>query len=82
YGILLEEKKPTSLADLQSRTKSTQELITQPTLLNQAELLWRLSLPLTAFNLVLMAIPMSFVNPRAGRTYSLLFALLAYVVYS
>lgn len=82
YGILLEEKKPTNLADLQSRTKSTQELISQPTLLNQAELLWRLSLPFTAFNLVLMAIPMSFVNPRAGRTYSLLFALLAYVVYS
>ena len=32
--------------------------------------------------LVLLAIPMSFVNPRAGRSMNLLFALLTYIVYS
>ena len=32
--------------------------------------------------LVLLAIPMSFVNPRAGRSANLLFALLTYIVYS
>jgi lipopolysaccharide export system permease protein len=31
---------------------------------------------------VLLAIPMSFVNPRAGRSINLLFALLTYVTYS
>jgi lipopolysaccharide export system permease protein len=30
----------------------------------------------------LLAIPMSFVNPRAGRSVNLLFALLTYMVYS
>ncbi|HSU76981.1 MAG TPA: LptF/LptG family permease, partial [Burkholderiales bacterium] len=36
----------------------------------------------SAFILVLLAIPMSFVNPRAGRSANLLFALLTYMVYS
>ena len=30
----------------------------------------------------MLAIPMSFVNPRAGRSLNLLFALLTYIVYS
>ena len=32
--------------------------------------------------LALLAIPMSFVNPRAGRSVNLLFALLTYMVYT
>jgi lipopolysaccharide export system permease protein len=36
----------------------------------------------SSFILVLLAIPMSFVNPRAGRSANLLFALLTYMVYS
>ena len=35
-----------------------------------------------ALVLVLLAIPMSFVNPRAGRSANLLFALFTYIVYS
>ena len=37
---------------------------------------------MSALVLVLLAIPMSFVNPRAGRSANLLFALLTYIVYS
>jgi lipopolysaccharide export system permease protein len=47
-----------------------------------AELLWRIGLPLSAFNLVLLAIPLSFVNPRASTSVNLVFALLTYMVYS
>jgi lipopolysaccharide export system permease protein len=47
-----------------------------------AELLWRLGLPLAALNLAVLAIPLSFVNPRAGRTNNLIFALLTYMIYS
>ena len=43
---------------------------------------WRFGIPVSAFVLVLMAIPMSFVNPRAGRSINLLIALLTYIVYS
>jgi len=43
---------------------------------------WRVGVPLSALVLVLLAIPMSFVNPRAGRSANLLFALFTYIVYS
>ena len=48
----------------------------------RAELLWRIGLPLSAFNLALLAIPLSFVNPRASRSVNLVFALLTYMFYS
>jgi lipopolysaccharide export system permease protein len=60
----------------------TWALITNPTNQNLGELLWRIGIPISAFVLVLHAIPMSFVNPRAGRSANLLFALLTYIVYS
>ncbi|MEN9357770.1 MAG: hypothetical protein RL695_1941, partial [Pseudomonadota bacterium] len=44
--------------------------------------LWRIGIPLAAFNLALLAIPLSFVNPRAGRTNNLIFAILTYMIYS
>jgi len=46
-----------------------------------AEMLWRIGLPISALILVLLAIPLSFVNPRASRSVNLLFALLTYMVY-
>jgi lipopolysaccharide export system permease protein len=46
-----------------------------------AELLWRIGLPLSAFVLSLLAIPLSFVNPRASRSLNLVFALLTYMFY-
>ena len=60
----------------------TWSLITRPTKENLAELVWRVGIPVSALILVLLAIPMSFVNPRAGRSANLLFALLTYMVYS
>jgi lipopolysaccharide export system permease protein len=60
----------------------TWSLINNPSNANLAELLWRFGIPISALVLVLLAIPMSFVNPRAGRSANLLFALLTYMVYS
>ncbi len=57
-------------------------LIESPTRTNLGELLWRIGMPVSALLLALLAIPMSFVNPRAGRSVNLLFALLTYMVYS
>lgn len=47
-----------------------------------AELVWRIGIPLAALNLALLAIPLSFANPRGGRTNNLIFALLTYMIYS
>ena len=64
------------------KSTSTLGLIENPTRTNLGELQWRISLPLSALILALLAIPMSFVNPRAGRSVNLVFALLTYMVYS
>ena len=61
---------------------STWALMSNPTRENLAELVWRIGIPVSSFILVLLAIPMSFVDPRAGRSANLLFALLTYMVYS
>ena len=65
-----------------TKNLSTWSLITHPTKESLAELVWRVGIPVSALVLVLLAIPMSFVNPRAGRSANLLFALLTYMVYS
>ena len=49
---------------------------------NVAELSWRVGLPASALILSLLAIPLSFVNPRAGRSMNLVLALLIYMTYS
>jgi lipopolysaccharide export system permease protein len=47
-----------------------------------AELLWRFGVPLSALILAVMAIPLSFVNTRARRSYGLIVALLLYFIYN
>ncbi|HMH16639.1 MAG TPA: LPS export ABC transporter permease LptF [Burkholderiales bacterium] len=47
-----------------------------------AELLWRVGLPISALILAFLAIPLSFVNPRASRSVNLFFALFTYMVYA
>jgi lipopolysaccharide export system permease protein len=57
------------------------KLIRDPIPANLGELSWRLGLGIAAFNLVLLALVLSATNPRSGRGYSLMFSLLAFVVY-
>ena len=64
------------------RELSTLELMRLPTPQNLGELVWRLGVPVLALILSLLAIPMSFVNPRAGRSIHLLLAMLTFMVYS
>jgi len=47
-----------------------------------AYLRWRFRVPLAWSWLALLAIPLSFVNPRASRSVNLLFALFTYMVYA
>lgn len=64
------------------KSLSTPALLQHLTPAGMGELLWRLGLPVSAFILALLAIPLSFVNPRAGRSVNLILALLLYMVYS
>ncbi|HLS87080.1 MAG TPA: LPS export ABC transporter permease LptF [Burkholderiales bacterium] len=67
---------------IERKALPTLTLIQNPTRHNRGELVWRIGVPLSALLLALLAIPMSFVNPRAGRSMNLLFALFTYIVYS
>lgn len=67
--------------DAPAKARSTLTLLTQPTQVNLGELAWRLGLALAALNFVVIAVAVSSVNPRAGRSGNLVFALFAFVVY-
>ncbi|MFA6204037.1 MAG: LPS export ABC transporter permease LptF [Gallionella sp.] len=64
------------------RTLSTLELWRNPTRWNLSELEWRLGLPISAAVLSLLAISLSYVNPRAGRSLNLVLAMVLYMLYS
>ncbi len=49
---------------------------------NRAELLWRIGLPFMALGLVLIAIPLAYVNPRLGNYTAMFYAVLIYLIYS
>lgn len=46
-----------------------------------AELHWRMALPIVTLLLALIAIPLAFVNPRSGRSWNLLIAILVFMLY-
>lgn len=81
YALRIETREARGLEET-PRTKPLWDLLRDPQPANLAELLWRLGLPLAALNLAVLAIPLSFVNPRAGRTNNLVFALLIYMIYN
>ena len=47
-----------------------------------AELHWRIALPMAVLIMALFAIPLSFVNPRSGRSWNLFLAVLVYALYN
>lgn len=57
-------------------------LLQHPTTWNLSELEWRIGLPVSALVLALMAIPLSFVNPRAGRSFNMIMAMVIYMLYN
>ena len=67
---------------VQGGTMTAQQLLIESSPTARAQLVYRIGQGLLALNLALLAIPLSFVNPRAGRSANLLFALLLYIVYT
>jgi lipopolysaccharide export system permease protein len=65
-----------------TKTAATMDLLRDPTPRHLAELSWRIGLPVSALLLSLLAIPLSFVNPRSGRSMNLVLALVLYMTYS
>ena len=82
YGTQTGESDPVSDNTPEAKMMSIQALIMTPNRGNLSELAWRFGLALTAINIVILALALSSVNPRGGRSSSLIFGLLAFVVYN
>jgi len=82
YRVLVAADTQAIQGDRSARARTTFELLSKLTPVNLGELLWRLGLPFMSFLLMMLAIPLGFVNPRAGRSVNMLIALLLYVTYS
>ena len=81
YTVVIASNTKALTENKSARVLATKELITDPTPNNLAELLFRISAPLTCLMQMLLAIPLGFVNPRRGRTLNLMIALLLAVTY-
>lgn len=80
YGVLL--PKPEVAIEANEREAiPTRDLFGSDDPVLQAELQWRLSLPLLVFVVTLLAVPLSKVNPRQGRFLKLLPAIFLYMAY-
>lgn len=69
------------LAEHAASTRSTALLWASQSRLDRGELAWRLSFPISALILALLAIPLAYYNPRAGHTFNLVIALFVYLFY-
>lgn len=73
---------PVKQAEPQLHTMSTLELWRSHTAPDISELEWRIGLPISAVILALLAIPLGYINPRAGRSLNLILAIVLYMLYN
>ncbi|HEU0201398.1 MAG TPA: LPS export ABC transporter permease LptF [Burkholderiaceae bacterium] len=82
YSLRLDVKPDVPLAEIAARAKATDALWREATPYARAELVWRAGLPVIALMLALLAIPLAWTNPRIGRSFNLIVAVLAFLVYN
>ena len=81
YKVRTEDGEPKPSDRSPNRLPIT-ELVLETSNQARGELLWRIGMPVSAIILALLAIPLSYVNPRAGRSANMLIAILIYAIYS
>ena len=82
YSMRVASKAVVTGANLPANAMTTEALLAAPSRETRAELLARVSAPVTCLLLILLAIPLGFVNPRAGSAANLIIALLIFVTYT
>lgn len=80
YGVRL-PKAAGSLEVKEIDAKPTMQLWGSSDIRDRAQLHWRLSLPVLAFIVTLIAVPLSRTNPRQGRFAKLLPSIILYLIY-
>jgi lipopolysaccharide export system permease protein len=72
---------PLQASEVEAQATQPWELWRNPTPVNMSELTWRIGLGLASFNLLLLAIAIPFINPRTGRSGSLIMAMITFFIY-
>lgn len=80
YGVRLPEAEA-GLAVNEIEARPTAELWNGTSLREQAQLHWRLSLPVLVFIVTLIAVPLARTNPRQGRYAKLIPSIVIYLLY-
>ena len=81
YALRIEPREVARQAPSNKAT-ATMDLLEERRPEQVAELHWRMALPIAVLLMGLFAIPLSFVNPRQGRSWNLVLAVLVYAVYN
>ncbi|HBF50804.1 MAG TPA: LPS export ABC transporter permease LptF [Massilia sp.] len=82
YSMRVATKVPVLGTDVPLDAQSTPMLLAVDNQYTRSELLSRISSPIVCLVLVLLAIPLGFVNPRAGSSANLILALLIFFTYN
>jgi lipopolysaccharide export system permease protein len=82
YSMRVASKNAELDGDRDTDAIPTMQLLDDTSNAGRAELLWRAASPLTCLVLILLAIPLGFVNPRAGSSANLIIALLIFFSYN
>ena len=82
YGTQTGNAPAVSFEATDPRLLSVWALLLSPSPSTQAELAWRLGLALAGINFVVLAVALARVNPRGGRSSSLIVVVLAFVAYN
>ena len=82
YLIRIDSRPDEPIAEVAARAKPTTTLLQETAPYMRAELMSRISMPVVAVLLALLAIPLSYFNPRVGRSFNLIVAVLAFLIYN
>jgi len=76
--------EPAEVREIPVSTKAipTGALVAVDGKVERAELFWRVSVPISALMLTLLAVPLAYVNPRMGRSFNFIAAIFLYMLYS
>ncbi|MFZ6798465.1 LPS export ABC transporter permease LptF [Undibacterium sp. Di24W] len=75
YAVLVSVQNTLDSNNRSAKALPLQTLLDDPNPSRDGELLWRVSLPFMGLLLMLLAIPLGFVNPRVGRSANMIVAL-------
>jgi lipopolysaccharide export system permease protein len=82
YMLRIDTRPDEPIAEEAARAKTTGRLLAEGTSFTRAEFLARISMPIVAVLLALLAIPLAYLNPRVGRSFNLILAVLAFLLYN